>query len=115
MEDKCVCCGAVIPEGRQVCPNCEATQLDRDIVSSILSGVSYGKWMTMKKPGKIIPNKVIPKGWSACPKCGKIFKPKKNQVYCEISCQAAAQREKDREKNNERVREWRMKQKESVG
>lgn len=23
MEDRCVCCGEVIPEGRQVCPNCE--------------------------------------------------------------------------------------------
>ena len=23
MEDRCVCCGAVIPEGRQVCPACE--------------------------------------------------------------------------------------------
>lgn len=22
-EERCVCCGAVIPEGRQVCPNCE--------------------------------------------------------------------------------------------
>lgn len=22
-EDRCVCCGAEIPEGRQVCPNCE--------------------------------------------------------------------------------------------
>ena len=21
--EQCVCCGAVIPEGRQVCPNCE--------------------------------------------------------------------------------------------
>lgn len=21
-EDRCVCCGAVIPEGRMVCPNC---------------------------------------------------------------------------------------------
>ena len=25
MEDKCVCCGAVIPEGTQVCPNCLVT------------------------------------------------------------------------------------------
>lgn len=24
MLDRCVCCGAIIPEGRQVCPNCEA-------------------------------------------------------------------------------------------
>lgn len=23
MENTCVCCGAVIPEGRQVCPRCE--------------------------------------------------------------------------------------------
>lgn len=23
MENRCVCCGAVIPEGRQVCPACE--------------------------------------------------------------------------------------------
>ena len=24
MEDRCVMCGAIIPEGRQVCPACEA-------------------------------------------------------------------------------------------
>ena len=23
MEDRCVCCGAVVPEGRMVCPQCE--------------------------------------------------------------------------------------------
>lgn len=23
MENRCVCCGDIIPEGRQVCPNCE--------------------------------------------------------------------------------------------
>ena len=23
MENRCVICGAIIPEGRQVCPNCE--------------------------------------------------------------------------------------------
>jgi hypothetical protein len=22
MPDKCICCGEIIPEGRQVCPNC---------------------------------------------------------------------------------------------
>lgn len=25
MDNTCVCCGAIIPEGRQVCPNCERT------------------------------------------------------------------------------------------
>lgn len=24
MQNKCVCCGADIPEGRMVCPNCES-------------------------------------------------------------------------------------------
>ena len=24
MDNTCVCCGAVIPEGRMVCPQCEA-------------------------------------------------------------------------------------------
>lgn len=23
MEDRCICCGEIIPEGRQVCPSCE--------------------------------------------------------------------------------------------
>lgn len=23
MEDRCVCCGAIVPEGRMVCPSCE--------------------------------------------------------------------------------------------
>jgi RNA polymerase subunit RPABC4/transcription elongation factor Spt4 len=26
MENRCVMCGAIIPEGRQVCPNCEKGQ-----------------------------------------------------------------------------------------
>lgn len=24
MENRCVCCGKIIPEGRMVCPQCEA-------------------------------------------------------------------------------------------
>lgn len=24
MENRCVCCGEIIPEGRQVCPRCES-------------------------------------------------------------------------------------------
>lgn len=25
MEDRCVCCGEIVPEGRMVCPNCLLT------------------------------------------------------------------------------------------
>ena len=26
MENRCIVCGEIIPEGREVCPNCEAGQ-----------------------------------------------------------------------------------------
>ena len=29
MDLKCVCCGAVIPEGRQVCPSCEKKPIEK--------------------------------------------------------------------------------------
>ena len=35
MEDRCICCGEIIPEGRQVCPNCEQgftpAKIDRNV------------------------------------------------------------------------------------
>ena len=30
MENRCVCCGAIIPEGRMVCPICEMAADERD-------------------------------------------------------------------------------------
>jgi uncharacterized OB-fold protein len=27
-DNRCVCCGEIIPEGRQVCPNCERPFID---------------------------------------------------------------------------------------
>ncbi len=31
MEDRCICCGAEIPEGRQVCPICqEGAQMNKE-------------------------------------------------------------------------------------
>jgi hypothetical protein len=32
MAERCVCCGAIIPEGRQVCPNCENVPLREKLV-----------------------------------------------------------------------------------
>lgn len=31
-DNRCVCCGQIIPEGRQVCPICEEKAKRRDIV-----------------------------------------------------------------------------------
>jgi hypothetical protein len=32
MAERCVCCGEIIPEGRQVCPNCEKKAKERDAI-----------------------------------------------------------------------------------
>ncbi|MBO7423261.1 MAG: DUF2116 family Zn-ribbon domain-containing protein [Oscillospiraceae bacterium] len=51
MEDRCVVCGAVIPEGRQICPRCEAevprpkekrkrTATDNEVFLYILIGLA---------------------------------------------------------------------------
>ena len=29
MEDRCICCGGVIPEGRQVCHDCENKPIEK--------------------------------------------------------------------------------------
>lgn len=114
MEDKCVCCGAVIPEGRQVCPNCEANRLDRDIVSAIRAGMSYGKWKAMQNPVTITPVQAIPEGWLVCVWCGKPYKPKtkRKQLFCEANCQQEEYRARAREKKAERMKALREKQKE---
>lgn len=36
MENKCVCCGAEIPEGRMVCPSCEDIQLGEKHICPIV-------------------------------------------------------------------------------
>lgn len=32
MEDRCVCCGEIVPEGRMVCPQCERNMRTEDTV-----------------------------------------------------------------------------------
>lgn len=76
-------------------------------------GVSYGRWKATQKPVKIVP-KSSPDDWKTCPRCGQVFKPTHNQIYCDFVCQREAQRERDREKHNEYQREWRAKQERNV-
>lgn len=35
MEDRCIVCGEVIPEGRQVCPNCEGLKEQHSITEIV--------------------------------------------------------------------------------
>lgn len=40
MVDRCVCCGAVIPEGTQVCINCRWLYMESDNIGSASSNSS---------------------------------------------------------------------------
>jgi hypothetical protein len=49
MENRCVVCGAIIPEGQQVCPNCEAGDVPNqepeiNAVMSWLEGLAQDDW-----------------------------------------------------------------------
>lgn len=43
MLNTCVCCGAVIPEGRQVCPNCLVTAVPPMTNQEWIQSMSLGK------------------------------------------------------------------------
>lgn len=38
MEDRCICCGEIVPEGRMVCPICEA-EADEHYEEALWSGL----------------------------------------------------------------------------
>ena len=77
MAERCVCCGEIIPEGRQVCPNCENKRIprkgtgrqtmcekcDHKAVCSIYratGGVKSCEHHKEERRGK----------WNVCPNCG---------------------------------------------
>lgn len=76
MDEKCICCGAVIPEGRQVCPMCE----------ELLGFYKEGRLCLVPKEGYLAadeelrqlrakerPQKPIISGVYACPRCKAIL------------------------------------------
>ena len=42
MENRCVCCGAIIPEGRMVCPICDMAA-DEKFTTNRLKEEEYGR------------------------------------------------------------------------
>lgn len=72
MAERCVCCGAIIPEGRQVCPNCENAPLREKLIELIFStprelsiGMRNGKsFMSVAKiADHLIANGVTVQKW----------------------------------------------------
>lgn len=48
MTETCVCCGAEIPEGRQVCPSCEKVR--EDFALELIYNGLTGEWEEHKEP-----------------------------------------------------------------
>ena len=62
-------------------------------------GMSYGRYQALY--GKPVPKKeekTLPVKWQVCPWCGKEFKAKTNQIYCEPYCQCEASKERARQR-----------------
>jgi hypothetical protein len=62
--------------------------LAREAMLAKEAGVSYGQWKALQKPKQVL--RKIPEGWIACEHCGKYFKPRANQRFCDIGCRAEA-------------------------
>jgi hypothetical protein len=74
-------------------------KLAKDVAAAKAAGMSYGKWRAMRwLQGDVeeIKAPVKPKGLKECPWCGTLFKPKRNQQYCDFNCQRAAQEDRMR-------------------
>lgn len=90
----------------------EPDKLAQDAAAALAAGMSYGKWKALQEnPEPEKKKDGLPEGWKFCKRCGKPFKARKTQVYCEISCQRETAIEKDRERHNERQRQYRERKK----
>lgn len=56
-EDRCVCCGDIVPEGRMVCPNCEKQKPMKNLSHGEMVQIAEGK--KNKPPRYIDANKLI--------------------------------------------------------
>lgn len=73
--------------------------LARNAMLAKQAGMSYGQWKSLQPPDKI--EKKIPEGWVVCKWCGKHFKPRTNQKYCDIDCRVYAYNAKIRKEKQD--------------
>ena len=69
-------------------------------------GLSYGRYMALY--GHTLPKKKeesIPEGWRKCLYCGKLFKPKPGQKYCDLYCRQQAYAPKEKEIKRDYMKE----------
>lgn len=66
----CICCGAIIPEGRQVCPICEGTAVGKMITKQKANPKSYKDWTLAEAKAFCAERGQARKdGYDPCEKC----------------------------------------------
>ena len=84
MAEKCICCGAVIPEGRQICPLCEENMtLYRKGEVRLVSVKEHEEAVEeiMRLRAKDDPQKPVERLIAFCPVCDNELYNK--QPYCD--------------------------------
>lgn len=81
-------------------------RLTQEVSMAIAASMSYGKWKAMQQPVKV-EEKPIPKGWKKCEYCGKPFKPKCSQKFCDMYCREQAYKPRRNEILRESARKYR--------
>lgn len=60
-------------------------------------GCRYGAWKATQPP-ETVDESIALRGLKACKRCGKLFKPRTTQVYCNDECQYLARLDAKRKK-----------------
>lgn len=73
----------------------ELDNLTKDVINATAAGLSYGQYKA--RQDRLPPAPV--EGLKACKRCGKLFKPRTTQVYCDSNCQYLARLDAKRKKD----------------
>lgn len=75
MEDRCVFCGEIVPEGRLVCRRCEIAisriETDQDGLYSVTCPECKERYTIYSKKNKTNLLSLLKKDLKRCPSCGK--------------------------------------------
>ena len=85
-------------------------RLARNAMLARQANMSYGKWKAMqpREEPKKVDEDVLPEWFRECKECGKPFKPRGKQIFCEYYCR---QKNWDRTRAREYTRKCRERKK----
>lgn len=69
-------------------------KLAKDAAEARKAGMTYGKWMAQQEKSKnrALTEDMNPEEFSACERCGKLFKKRRGKRFCSDICRKEAER-----------------------